>query len=199
MCAVSLTKKNQLALFLSSPAGQIFLPWMMCADMPLPEAVVPKKSCYGIMTYFLVFIFSFNFVCQVLLNLANQYANNEMYPEALNSYQVIVKNKMFSNAGEQTIESPVSSRYFQTIPANLGSSHCAGMTENSVKITYWSQRLWCEPCSLGDGSNIMLLIKLRCSSGICSHLACLTAFRANWNVNCSLAFSSLEISCLIYD
>uniref|UniRef100_UPI0037E8EBC4 intraflagellar transport protein 88 homolog isoform X2 n=1 Tax=Semicossyphus pulcher TaxID=241346 RepID=UPI0037E8EBC4 len=35
----------------------------------------------------------------VLLNLANQYANNEMYPEALNSYQVIVKNKMFNNAG----------------------------------------------------------------------------------------------------
>ncbi|XP_075967580.1 intraflagellar transport protein 88 homolog isoform X3 [Anarhichas minor] len=35
----------------------------------------------------------------VLLNLANQYANNEMSPEALNSYQVIVKNKMFSNAG----------------------------------------------------------------------------------------------------
>ncbi|KAM8857880.1 intraflagellar transport protein 88 homolog isoform 1-T1 [Synchiropus picturatus] len=35
----------------------------------------------------------------VLLNLANQYANNEMYPEALNSYQAIVKNKMFSNAG----------------------------------------------------------------------------------------------------
>uniref|UniRef100_UPI003AAD858C intraflagellar transport protein 88 homolog isoform X4 n=1 Tax=Centroberyx gerrardi TaxID=166262 RepID=UPI003AAD858C len=35
----------------------------------------------------------------VLFNLANQYANNDMYPEALNSYQVIVKNKMFSNAG----------------------------------------------------------------------------------------------------
>uniref|UniRef100_A0A8D3A4Z0 Intraflagellar transport 88 homolog n=1 Tax=Scophthalmus maximus TaxID=52904 RepID=A0A8D3A4Z0_SCOMX len=35
----------------------------------------------------------------VLLNLANQYANNDMYPEALNSYQVIVKNKMFNNAG----------------------------------------------------------------------------------------------------
>ncbi|XP_029980609.1 intraflagellar transport protein 88 homolog isoform X4 [Sphaeramia orbicularis] len=35
----------------------------------------------------------------VLLNLANQYANNEMYTEALNSYQVIVKNKMFNNAG----------------------------------------------------------------------------------------------------
>lgn len=36
---------------------------------------------------------------QVLFNLANQYAANEMYAEALNTYQVIVKNKMFSNAG----------------------------------------------------------------------------------------------------
>ncbi|XP_061579063.1 intraflagellar transport protein 88 homolog [Cololabis saira] len=39
----------------------------------------------------------------VLLNLANQYANNEMYTEALNTYQVIVKNKMFSNAGRLKI------------------------------------------------------------------------------------------------
>ncbi|XP_061923423.1 intraflagellar transport protein 88 homolog isoform X1 [Entelurus aequoreus] len=36
----------------------------------------------------------------VLLNLANQYENNEMYPEALSSYQLIVKNKMFTNEGE---------------------------------------------------------------------------------------------------
>ncbi|XP_065818224.1 intraflagellar transport protein 88 homolog [Labrus bergylta] len=42
---------------------------------------------------------SLDLTYSVLLNLANQYANNEMYPEALNSYQVIVKNKMFSNAG----------------------------------------------------------------------------------------------------
>ncbi|XP_068507637.1 intraflagellar transport protein 88 homolog [Syngnathus scovelli] len=35
----------------------------------------------------------------VLLNLANQYENNEMYPEALNSYQIIIKDKMFANAG----------------------------------------------------------------------------------------------------
>ncbi|XP_013385188.1 intraflagellar transport protein 88 homolog isoform X2 [Lingula anatina] len=35
----------------------------------------------------------------VLFNLANQYAANEMYAEALNTYQVIVKNKMFTNAG----------------------------------------------------------------------------------------------------
>ncbi|XP_061176289.1 intraflagellar transport protein 88 homolog isoform X2 [Saccostrea echinata] len=35
----------------------------------------------------------------VLFNLANQYAANEMFNEALNTYQVIVKNKMFTNAG----------------------------------------------------------------------------------------------------
>ncbi|XP_016059034.1 PREDICTED: intraflagellar transport protein 88 homolog isoform X1 [Miniopterus natalensis] len=35
----------------------------------------------------------------VLFNLASQYSANEMYAEALNTYQVIVKNKMFINAG----------------------------------------------------------------------------------------------------
>uniref|UniRef100_A0A8D2D5E2 Intraflagellar transport protein 88 homolog n=1 Tax=Sciurus vulgaris TaxID=55149 RepID=A0A8D2D5E2_SCIVU len=35
----------------------------------------------------------------VLFNLACQYSANEMYAEALNTYQVILKNKMFSNAG----------------------------------------------------------------------------------------------------
>uniref|UniRef100_A0A8I3S374 Intraflagellar transport protein 88 homolog n=1 Tax=Canis lupus familiaris TaxID=9615 RepID=A0A8I3S374_CANLF len=35
----------------------------------------------------------------VLLNLASQYSANEMYAEALTTFQVIVKNKMFSNAG----------------------------------------------------------------------------------------------------
>lgn len=35
---------------------------------------------------------------QVLFNLANQYAANEMFSEALNTYQVITKNKTFNNA-----------------------------------------------------------------------------------------------------
>ncbi|XP_039719124.1 intraflagellar transport protein 88 homolog [Pteropus medius] len=35
----------------------------------------------------------------VLFNLASQYSANDMYAEALNTYQVIVRNKMFSNAG----------------------------------------------------------------------------------------------------
>ncbi|KAK5640651.1 hypothetical protein RI129_011462 [Pyrocoelia pectoralis] len=34
----------------------------------------------------------------VLFTLANQYATNELYTEALNTYQLIIKNRMFSNA-----------------------------------------------------------------------------------------------------
>ncbi|KAJ8973762.1 hypothetical protein NQ317_017564 [Molorchus minor] len=34
----------------------------------------------------------------VLFNLGNQYAANELYTEALNTYQMIIKNRMFSNA-----------------------------------------------------------------------------------------------------
>ncbi len=49
---------------------------------------------YYLYTFFLSFVH-----LKVLFNLANQYAANEMYAEALNTYQVIVKNKMFSNAG----------------------------------------------------------------------------------------------------
>lgn len=46
-------------------------------------------------TYVHVYMYKF----QVLFNLAHQYNANEMYNEALNTYQVIVKNKMFTNAG----------------------------------------------------------------------------------------------------
>lgn len=35
---------------------------------------------------------------QVLFTLANQYASNELYTEALNTYQMIIKNRMFPNA-----------------------------------------------------------------------------------------------------
>lgn len=35
---------------------------------------------------------------QVLFTLGNQYAANEQYAEALNTYQLITKNRMFSNA-----------------------------------------------------------------------------------------------------
>ena len=68
-----------------------------------------------------------------MLNLANQYANNEMYPEALNSYQVIVKNKMFSNAGEQTTE-------LLQMCLNYGcpseSTNYSGRTENPVFLIW---------------------------------------------------------------
>jgi intraflagellar transport protein 88 len=39
----------------------------------------------------------------VFLNLANQYHNNRMYQEALNSYGVIVKNKLFSQSGRMRV------------------------------------------------------------------------------------------------
>ena len=38
-------------------------------------------------------------IVQVLFNLANQYHANKMYTEALNTYLLIVKNKMFTNGG----------------------------------------------------------------------------------------------------
>lgn len=40
----------------------------------------------------------FFFYSQVLFNLASQYTNNEMYTEALATYQAITRNKMFSNS-----------------------------------------------------------------------------------------------------
>lgn len=52
---------------------------------------------------------------QVSLNLANQYENNEMFPEALNMYKQIVRNKMYSDAGEQNTEVHSRSRCIQTL------------------------------------------------------------------------------------
>ncbi|KAI1241989.1 hypothetical protein IHE44_0005501 [Lamprotornis superbus] len=51
------------------------------------EQITPPESINLDLTY------------TVLLNLASQYVANEMYAEALTTYQVIVKNKMFSNGG----------------------------------------------------------------------------------------------------
>ncbi|KFO57063.1 Intraflagellar transport protein 88, partial [Corvus brachyrhynchos] len=51
------------------------------------EQIAPPESINLDLTY------------TVLLNLASQYVANEMYAEALTTYQVIVKNKMFSSGG----------------------------------------------------------------------------------------------------
>ena len=40
----------------------------------------------------------------VLFNLANQYLANKMYPEALNAYAVIVKNKAFNQSGRLRVK-----------------------------------------------------------------------------------------------
>ena len=40
---------------------------------------------------------------QVLFNLANQYYANKLYQEAINTYLLIVKNKMFSNGSKLSV------------------------------------------------------------------------------------------------
>jgi len=60
--------------------------------------------------------FHFQSVCrsvclsvQVLFNLANQYAANDMDNEALNTYNVIIKTKDFNNSGKSLLLSSNSS------------------------------------------------------------------------------------------
>ena len=45
------------------------------------------------------YIREISYLLQVLFNLANQYHANKMFSEALNTYLLIVKNKMFTNGG----------------------------------------------------------------------------------------------------
>ncbi len=47
----------------------------------------------------------------VLFNLAHQYAASDMLNESLNTYQVIVKNKMFTNAGRLKVN--IGNIYFK--------------------------------------------------------------------------------------
>ena len=60
---------------------------------PIRSHLIQIFQVLFILTNHLIQIF------QVLFNLANQLAANNMDNEAMNSYQMIVKNKTFSNAG----------------------------------------------------------------------------------------------------
>ncbi|XP_072899793.1 intraflagellar transport protein 88 homolog isoform X1 [Hemitrygon akajei] len=69
----------------------------------------------------------------VLFNLASQYAANDMYAEALNTYQVIVKNKMFNNAGRLKVNManiyfkqrnyPKAIKFYRMALDQISSSH----------------------------------------------------------------------------
>ena len=48
----------------------------------------------------------------MLTNLANQYAKNELYTEALNTYTVITKNKSFNNPGRLKVN--MGNIYYKT-------------------------------------------------------------------------------------
>ena len=60
---------------------------------------VKINNCSKLLSLSSVFPKMTFFSSQVLLNLACQYEFNEMYSEALNTYDVLTKNKMFQNAG----------------------------------------------------------------------------------------------------
>jgi len=49
---------------------------------------------------------------QVLFNLANQYAANDMDNEALNTYNVIIKTKDFNNSGNSLLFITISHKSF---------------------------------------------------------------------------------------
>uniref|UniRef100_A0A3B1JA55 Intraflagellar transport protein 88 homolog n=1 Tax=Astyanax mexicanus TaxID=7994 RepID=A0A3B1JA55_ASTMX len=76
----------------------------------------------------------------VLFNLANQYANNDMNTEALNTYQVIVKNKMFNNAGRLKVNManiyfkqknyPKAIKFYRMALDQISNAH----TEMRIKI-----------------------------------------------------------------
>ncbi|XP_060785593.1 intraflagellar transport protein 88 homolog isoform X2 [Neoarius graeffei] len=75
-----------------------------------------------------------------LFNLANQYANNDMNTEALNTYQVIVKNKMFNNAGRLKVNManiyfkqknyPMAIKFYRMALDQISNAH----TEMRIKI-----------------------------------------------------------------
>ncbi|XP_060764388.1 intraflagellar transport protein 88 homolog isoform X2 [Neoarius graeffei] len=75
-----------------------------------------------------------------LFNLANQYDNNDMNTEALNTYQVIVKNKMFNNASRLKVNManiyfkqknyPMAIKFYRMALDQISNVH----TEMRIKI-----------------------------------------------------------------
>ena len=61
---------------------------------------------------------------QVLFNLAVQEETNELYAEALNHYQIIVKNKLFQQVGKIRVN--MGNIYFKTKEYN-----------KAVKVLFW--------------------------------------------------------------
>ncbi|PAV85370.1 hypothetical protein WR25_07229 isoform D [Diploscapter pachys] len=57
----------------------------------------------------------------VLFNLAQQYMNNDMTNEALNTYEIIVKNKMFPNSGRLKVN--IGNIYFKKKDFNKAIKH----------------------------------------------------------------------------
>ncbi|CAB3979099.1 intraflagellar transport 88 homolog [Paramuricea clavata] len=74
----------------------------------------------------------------VLFNLADMYHKSQMYSEALNTYQVIVKNKMFSNAGRLRVN--MGNIYFEQGKLPQAIKHYR-MALDQVPITHKEMRI----------------------------------------------------------
>ena len=75
---------------------------------------------------------------QVLFNLANQYEASEMYPEALKTYLLIAKNKMFNNGGRLRVNMgniyTAQKKYPQAIKMYRMALDQIGETHKSVRL-----------------------------------------------------------------
>ena len=75
---------------------------------------------------------------QVLFNLAVQEETNELYAEALNHYQIIVKNKLFQQVGKIRVN--MGNIYFKTKEYNKAVKVSFILWRLSAK-KYWSKPL----------------------------------------------------------
>lgn len=62
-------------------------------------------------------------ILQVLCNLADQYALNEMYTEALNTYQLLTRNKLFPHANRLKVNRNILVIYLRILFFNWSDRH----------------------------------------------------------------------------
>ena len=77
---------------------------------------------------------------QVLFNLAVQEETNELYAEALNHYQIIVKNKLFQQVGKIRVN--MGNIYFKTKEYNKAVKVNYGSISKNISFFSNIEWLW---------------------------------------------------------
>lgn len=75
----------------------------------------------------------------VLLNLAIQYANNEMFSEAINTYQTIIKNRQFANTGKSLFLDLASQSHDSRTNKLIASFRFTGRLKVNIGNIYYAQ------------------------------------------------------------